>query len=270
MSPTGDHVPEMPAIPLLDDDTIEAIIRGDDIAAEVRHLAAFATRVRAVGDGPAPRPSPALASLLAAGAAASPVPAPEAARPATRRIAVAKVAGLSIVAKLGLGVTAAAAGVTGAGAAGVLPGSVNHAVRHAIEVVTPLEFAEREDGDDREHGDREPADTTGERYGDRVSGDATGESDGDRGVDGEEISREAPGASHRPADTTTPGGPAQPGAPSGSHPTVEPGPPAEPGQPSDPGAPATTGPPTATGTPSSPPPSTVPVQPSGSAEHAPP
>jgi hypothetical protein len=93
----------------------KAIVRGDDVAAEVGHLAAFAARVRGVGDGHAPRPLAALARLLADCAAASPAPAADTASHATRRVTVAKVAGLGILSKLGLGVTAAAAGVAGAG-----------------------------------------------------------------------------------------------------------------------------------------------------------
>jgi hypothetical protein len=86
------------------------------------------------------------------------------------------------VAKLGLGTSLAAAGVAGAGVAGVLPAAANDAVRGAIEVVTPVEF----------HGN----DTT--NFGDRVSADATGDSDGENGVDGQQIADEAPGAANRP------------------------------------------------------------------------
>ena len=68
-----------------------------------------------------------------------------------------KVAGLGLVAKLGLGTSLAAAGVAGAGAAGVMPTAANNAVRGAIEVVSPLEFGP--------HADETP--TT--NFGDRVS-----------------------------------------------------------------------------------------------------
>jgi hypothetical protein len=95
-----------------------------------------------------------------------------------------KVAGLGLVAKLGLGASLVAAAAAGAGAAGALPASANHAVRGAIEGVTPIEFDS--------HGNDEG------NFGDRVSADATGESDGENGVDGQQISDEAPGAANRP------------------------------------------------------------------------
>jgi hypothetical protein len=95
-----------------------------------------------------------------------------------------KVAGLGLVAKLGLGASVVAAAAAGAGAAGVLPAAATHAVRGAIEGVTPVEFDSN--GNDESN------------FGDRVSADATGESDGENGVDGQQISDEAPGAANRP------------------------------------------------------------------------
>ncbi|HKE74393.1 MAG TPA: hypothetical protein VKB57_12305 [Acidimicrobiales bacterium] len=92
-----------------------------------------------------------------------------------------KVAGLGLVAKLGLGTSIAAAGVVGAGVVGMLPASANQAVRGAVEVVTPVNF----DKPDKPN------------FGQRVSADATGDSDGEHGVDGQQISDEAPGAAHR-------------------------------------------------------------------------
>jgi hypothetical protein len=94
-----------------------------------------------------------------------------------------KVASLGLVAKLGLGASFVAAAATAAGAAGVLPAAATHTVRGAIEGVTPIEF---DSGNDDAN------------FGDRVSADATGESDGEHGVDGQQISDEAPGAAHRP------------------------------------------------------------------------
>src|SRR5262245_45745125 len=87
--------------------------------------------------------------------------------------------------KLGLGATIAVAGVGTAGAAGALPAAANHAVRHTIEVVSPIEFTPAAHHD---HPDN---------FGRRVSADATGDSDGSNGVDGHTISSEAPGADHR-------------------------------------------------------------------------
>jgi len=114
-------------------------------------------------------------------------------------IAANKLASLGLAAKVSLGVTVAAAGVAGAGAAGALPDQANQRARDAIEAVTPVEFDEPAD----DHGD--------DNFGGVVSSDATGESDGQPGVDGSEISQMAPGAEHRPSD---PGrAPAEGGAP---------------------------------------------------------
>jgi hypothetical protein len=104
-------------------------------------------------------------------------------------IAAAKLAALGLTAQVGLGVSVAAASVAGAGAAGVLPEPANDRVRDVIEAVTPADF------DAPAAATEQPA-----RFGDRVSSDATGESDGEPGVDGQQISQEAPGAAHRPTD----------------------------------------------------------------------
>ena len=252
MTESGDHVPEMPTTPFLDDRAIEAIIDGDDVAAELRPLAVFASGVRAEGLRRAPRPSPALARLIAAGGG-SVSPDPDAAAGATdrltsrRRLALAKVAGLGLVAKFTLGAGAAAAGVVGAGAAGVLPGEATHVVRDAIEVVTPVVFPH--DDDPRTTPDR--PDGTGGDNGDRVSSDATGDTDGVPGVDGGEVSDNAPGASVRPSDPRGQdgalGASVDPGTPPVSLPEnapdrpVDPQPPAGPPVPSD-GTPAATAP----------------------------
>jgi hypothetical protein len=158
----SDDVAEMPPAPEIDDPTIEAIVRGDDVAVEVRDLAMFAAHVRAVADRPPSRPSTPLARLFADGlpavgraapVAAEPARARRRSRPGRRHLArtgpprrarrtLARALGVGLVAKLSLGATAAA--VAGAGASGVLPGPAGRAVRGAIEVVTPVEFT---DGD---------------------------------------------------------------------------------------------------------------------------
>jgi hypothetical protein len=164
------------------DDVLEALVRGDAVPSSHASLASFAREVRALEDDPVPAPTDELAALLEG-------------RPmGVARLAGAtgKVAGLGLVAKMALGASLAAAGVVGAGAAGVLPAAASHAVRDAIEVVTPVHFNE-----DQDHP---------ENFGDRVSSDATGESDGENGVDGRQISDEAPGAAHR-GDSSRPGDP---------------------------------------------------------------
>jgi hypothetical protein len=136
-------------------------------------------------------------------------------------IVATKLAGLSLAAKVGVGVSVATAGVAGAGAAGVLPDTANGRARAAIEAVTPVDFAEPAvdhgqptgAGDHRQstatgrNGQSTDAGNHGQRAGDRgdnfgsvVSADATGESDGEPGVDGAEISSMAPGAAHRSTD----------------------------------------------------------------------
>jgi hypothetical protein len=181
----------MKATPVIYDELIERIVWGDPIPEAYEPLGAFAEQVRLLVSASAPPPSPELAKLLAGRdldlvAVGKTGGRSERKRmPSIDRLAglTGKVASLGLVAKLGLGASLAAAAATGAGAAGVLPAAANHAVRGAIEGVTPVEF-------DSEGNDA--------NFGDRVSDDATGESDGENGVDGQEISEEAPGAAHRP------------------------------------------------------------------------
>lgn len=192
----------MAPVPLLDDNAIEAIIHGDAVSAEVAHLAAFAAQVRAAGQGPPPRPTPVLARLIAEGA-------PPGRRHGPRRALLAKAAGLSLVAKVALGAAATTVAAAGAGATGVLPGPAGRAVRDAIELVSPVDFGDRDHDPDPGHREADAR-----RHGERVSSDATGAGDGQPGVDGTEVSRDAPGRSPAPrASPAQPGGPASPPAP---------------------------------------------------------
>jgi hypothetical protein len=186
----GDHGPDMTTIWLADDDAIEAILRGDGVDSTLAPLAAFAQGVRDLGNEQVPVASAALAALFV------PESPPEHAdelggkrkmNGSGAATAFGKVAGLSLLAKIGLGTSVAAASVASAGAAGVLPGPATDAVRGAIEVVSPVEF------DDSDPAAPDHPDN----FGDRVSDDATGESDGTKGVDGQEIRDEAPGADNR-------------------------------------------------------------------------
>jgi hypothetical protein len=193
---------------LLDDDAIEAMVWGDEVDPRLDRLAAFARQARAIAEGPPPPASPDLAVLLATGDTSVPTITARALRHGHngRFTPVAtRVAGLSLAAKVALGASVAAAGTLGAGAAGVLPGGADGWVRDAIEAVTPVEFGPA--------GDMSNVD---DRFGARVSGDATGETDGEPGVDGQEISDEAPGAEHRSTDPGAPGSvPGQADAPRG-------------------------------------------------------
>ena len=188
MSRFGDHEPGMSINRLLDDDTIESIVRGDEVDPYFEPLAAFARQVRTLGDEPVPTPSPALRALIAQAGTSEPR-----ARRRSRMLARGATptpgnrTGLRLTAKVGLGAAVATVTMAGAAAAGVLPDRANDAVRNAIAAVTPL--------DDTEPATEHPTD-----FGEWISNDATGQSDGDSGVDGGEISDEAPGAAHRPAD----------------------------------------------------------------------
>ena len=265
MSGTGDDVPEMPLTALLDDRAIDALIDGEPVAAWAEPLAVFAARVRAAGEGRPPRPSPALARLLAGGLApdgAAPatepllvaVPVQRGAPASRRRLVASRVAGIGLVAKVAIGATAAAAGVIGAGAAGILPGSAGRVVRDAIEFVTPVEFHDDEGPagggkgvSDREADGDQGVDEPGE-HGDTVSSDATGEADGQHGVDGQDVADTAPGAENRPTDpgrSGTAGQPGDHGEPSSTSVTL---PPWAPGQSADPRPPADPGPPPSTPT----------------------
>jgi hypothetical protein len=168
----------------LDDVTVDAIVLGLPVAAEHERVAALARLVRSTA-ADLPDPSDELAQLLRGEGA---VGTPSSRRARSRRgAALGKVAGLGLAAKIALGSSVAAASVVSAGAAGVLPPAADHAVRDAIEAVTPVTF---HDGDRKtDHPDN---------FGERVSRDATGESDGKRGVDGSKIAEDAPGSDHHP------------------------------------------------------------------------
>jgi hypothetical protein len=184
-----------------DDETVEAIVRSRPVGARFDAWVALARQVRtAAVDLPGPGPSDEPAAVVRGDIETTQERDPM----DVGRIAsvAAKVATLG-AAKVGVGATLAAASVTGAGAAGVLPGPASDAVRSAIETVTPVHFDDR-DGD-RGSGGRPDA------FGDDVSDDATGESDGEHGVDGRTISEEAPGSEHRPDQAGSPDdGPVQP------------------------------------------------------------
>jgi hypothetical protein len=188
-------------------DVIEAIVQDQPVDPIYAPVVAFARHVRAVGDGPAPRPSNELAALLEGRtkpdlgsadaldrlAAAGPGEGSgrnhrrTGQRLTTRATGVTtKVAGLGLVAKIGLGTSLAAASVAGAGAAGVLPAAANDTVRDAIEAVSPVHLFDASD-EPTSSDDRDPSDRTG-----------TSESDGDEAGDGPAIADDAPGADHRP------------------------------------------------------------------------
>ena len=156
MSFFGVYDDEMPNDPLiLDDATIEAFLSGHAVRAdELGPLACFARDLRIALDGPSPAPRPDLAMLLSTGfsidkgdlsaTAASNVtgPASQAAGLPKWRKAKMFVSNIlaGVAAKAVLGVSVAAASVVGAGAAGMLPASVQHDVAAAVSAVTPFHF----------------------------------------------------------------------------------------------------------------------------------
>lgn len=94
----------------------------------------------------------------------------------------AKVAGLGMAAKAGMGLTLAAASVGTAGAVGVLPDPVQGAVAGAVSAATPFTFPESAD----DHAN----------FGSTVSTDATGSADDTPGVDGQVVSDAAKNKEH--------------------------------------------------------------------------
>lgn len=197
-------------VPPLDDRALEALLSGArSTPSGLDWLLPFVEELAEASSQPAPVVRPALAALLADGlpaagatrvdevaAAAVVAPAPAwAASPRKHRRLGAKLAGLGLAAKVGLGVAVAAASTTAAGAAGVLPGPAQHAVATVVGAATPFTFP----------GSASPkAD-----FGAKVSTDATGASDGVHGVDGKAVSDAAKnkhsGDNGVAAETTTTG-----------------------------------------------------------------
>jgi hypothetical protein len=223
VTPRGDNGNEMSPAWLLDDETIEAIVAGDEVDARFDRIVAFARQVEALGDRAAPPPTPVLQAMLVgspAEVARLEVPAVDATldawspadlepdppadptvvdlasrrrwreRPGGLTATAAKLAGLGVAAKVGLGTSMAFAVFVGAGAAGVLPAQATAHVRGAIEVVTPVDFGEDDPPDTITTGE-DPAGS-----GDRVSGGPR-ESDGLPGAGGD-VSGESPGPGRPP------------------------------------------------------------------------
>jgi hypothetical protein len=137
----------MTPVSFVPDHIIEAIADDQPVGPPYASLAGVADDVRALGDGPAPGLSEELALLLrgtstsaGTGTASFDDALPPLVASRRRTPLAVKVAGLGIIAKVGLGTSIAAASVVGAGAAGVLPGGANDVVRSAIEAVSPFDL----------------------------------------------------------------------------------------------------------------------------------
>jgi hypothetical protein len=134
MSSFGDDGTEMPAPGSFDDDAIEALLAGS--AAGGDPMASFVEDLRAAAVA-VPTPSPALAAAIAAGGISTYQPRDAKWRKLEMKIK-GLLAGLGVAGKVALGVGVAAAATTGAGAAGILPGPMQHAMSQAVDAVTPF------------------------------------------------------------------------------------------------------------------------------------
>ena len=138
MNRRGDDGSEMPRHDPFDDAAIDRLLSGR-AGAESGDLASFVEDARTAAEA-VPAPSHALASALATGILPVPAPVPQSLWRKSKMKIQGLLAGMSIAGKIALGVGVAAAATTGAGAAGVLPGPVQHAVANAVGSVTPFEF----------------------------------------------------------------------------------------------------------------------------------
>ncbi|MGH9210492.1 MAG: hypothetical protein ACRD2C_07385 [Acidimicrobiales bacterium] len=145
MSRPDDREHEM-TVAWLDGDTIEAIVAGEEVDPRFSHIAAFARRVRDLGDERPPAPSAALLAMFAESPGQVVTTRAEVHRPGPGR-AVARIAALGLAAKIALVASATAAGAVSAGAAGLFGGQASGTVRGAIEKVTPIEFDDPSDRD---------------------------------------------------------------------------------------------------------------------------
>jgi hypothetical protein len=218
----------------LDDATVEAVLHGGPVPADLEPLAAALGTLRTLPGQPV-RPSAELAARMATGDFASAVAPRPSRRSAGRHAARRRLAVLPLRAKVVAGSVLVLGGLASATAAGALPEPAQEGVESVIEAVTPFEFAND--------------------FGEGVSDDAR-----DGGVDGGEISEDAKEQGDDPANDE-PGlvvvPPTSDTEQSGTTSTV-PGArptnavkPSEPGQPADAGEPADKGRPDEAGKPDS-------------------
>ena len=143
MSFGGDDGREMPQHDPYDDGAIDAFLAGTSRDEASAAVSSFVSDVRAASEA-VPTPSPALAAAIAAGGISSEVVTPIAPWRKLNMKIKGFLAGLSVAGKLALGVGVAAAATTGAGAAGVLPGPVQHALAKAVDAVSPFSLPDPE------------------------------------------------------------------------------------------------------------------------------
>jgi hypothetical protein len=175
LRPSGDDGDEMttPADDRTVENAFEAYLAGRPVPEQGAALATFAEAVRADATRPG-RPSAALAELLATGLLTDqPSPSTRTARtagsPPPRRPArnrrrpamilsalLAKFLSAGAVAQAAAGAGVVLVAVTGAGAAGVLPGPVQETVASAVETVTPFDLTGDEETPDEPAPVEEP------------------------------------------------------------------------------------------------------------------
>jgi hypothetical protein len=217
VSPWRDYPSEMNTQRELDDATVEAVLRGDPLPAELEPLAQAIITLRSLPEHPV-RPSPELAARMAAGEFASAAaPRPSRRSAGRHRAARSRLTALPLRAKVAAVAALAVVGLGTATVAGALPEPAQHQLEWVIESVTPIDFGDRSE------------------FGQDVADDAR-----DGGVDGREVSDRAKeqGGQDTP-DRVQPGStwsdsPATPAAPPDEHPSERQGKPEEPGKPANP------------------------------------
>jgi hypothetical protein len=259
VSGSRDYRDEMYAQREIDDTTVETVLRGGPVPADLEPLTAALGALRALPEQPV-RPSDELAARMAAGDFASAVAPRPSRRSAGRHAARRRLATMPLRAKIAAGGVMVLGGLATATVAGALPGPAQQGVQTVIEMVTPIEFDDPKD------------------FGKEVSDDAK-----DGGVDGWEISErakeqgadpDAPGSDGQPDPAVVPPGsdngsargqgvtPTVPETRPSNAPGDTPGQPVEPGRPSGAGQPDGAGKPDSAGKPESEdPPNELPVEP---------
>jgi hypothetical protein len=138
MSRRGDDGSEMPRHDPFDDAAFDRLLSGQS-GPEMGALASFIADARTAAEA-VPAPSPALAAALATGILPVPAPVSQSLWAKFKLKVQGFLGGMGVAGKIALGVGVAAAATTGAGAAGILPGPVQHAVASAVGAVTPFEL----------------------------------------------------------------------------------------------------------------------------------
>jgi hypothetical protein len=211
----------------LDDATVEGVLRGGPVPADLEPLAAALSSLRERQEQPV-RPSAELAARMATGDFASAVAPRPSRRSAGRHAARRRLATLPLRARIAAGSLLALGGLASATAAGALPDEAQQRMEAVIEAVTPFEFSDSSE------------------FGQDVSDDAR-----DGGVDGDEINERAKEQGRQPDDpgvgetpepaVVPPGASEQPAGRSNSTPPADDsggaGKPADGGQPADKGRP---------------------------------